>query len=243
MREEILINVTPREVRAALVENGVLQEVLIERARRRGLISNIYKGKVSRVLPGMQAAFVEVGLDRTAFLHASDIVRRPEADEGMEGLDLPARQPDIQELIAEGDEIIVQVLKDPLGTKGARLTTFVTIPSRYLVYMPFGSGVGVSARIENEAERQRLREAVQSTAEAGAGGGYIVRTAAEGATAEALHADRLFLRRLWEVVTAKASKTPAGSLVHEDLPLPLRLMRDLVGETVDRVLVDHAGTC
>ncbi|MGD8697082.1 MAG: S1 RNA-binding domain-containing protein, partial [Gammaproteobacteria bacterium] len=116
MKEEILINVTPREVRAALVENGVLQEVLIERARRRGLISNIYKARVSRVLPGMQAAFVDVGLERTAFLHASDIVRRPEANDHVEDLDLPSRQPDIQELISEGDEIIVQVLKDPIGT-------------------------------------------------------------------------------------------------------------------------------
>jgi ribonuclease G len=153
MKEEILINVTPREVRAALVENGVLQEVMIERARRRGLISNIYKGKVSRVLPGMQAAFVEVGLDRTAFLHASDVVGRSSADSNIDGLETELRQAEIQDMLREGDEILVQVLKDPLGTKGARLTTFVTIPSRYLVYMPRGKGVGVSARIEDETER------------------------------------------------------------------------------------------
>lgn len=242
MREEILINVTPREVRAALVENGVLQEVLIERARRRGLISNIYKGKVSRVLPGMQAAFVEVGLDRTAFLHASDIVRRPEADDRMEGLDLPTRQPDIQQLIAEGDEVIVQVLKDPLGTKGARLTTFVTVPSRYLVYMPRGNGVGVSARIEDEAERARLREVVESVTE-GSDGGYIVRTAAEGASWDALRADMIFLQKLWESITQQASQLSPGSLVHEDLPLALRVLRDLLGPEIEAVRVDDRDTC
>ncbi|HSQ69846.1 MAG TPA: ribonuclease G [Steroidobacteraceae bacterium] len=239
MSTEIVVNVSPRETRAALLESGVPQELFVERASRLGLAGNIYKGRVSRVLPGMQAAFIDIGLERTAFLHVSDIVQPADA----EGAADSTRTDNIRELVNEGADILVQVLKDPLGTKGARLTTFVTIPSRYLVYMPFGSGVGVSARIENEAERQRLREAVQAAAEAATGGGYIVRTAAEGATAEALHADRLFLRRLWEVVTAKASKTPAGSLVHEDLPLPLRLMRDLVGETVDRVLVDHVATC
>ncbi len=242
MREEILINVTPREVRAALVENGVLQEVLIERARRRGLISNIYKGKVSRVLPGMQAAFVEVGLERTAFLHASDIVRRPEADDQMEGLDLPGRSPDIQDLISEGDEIIVQVLKDPLGTKGARLTTFATIPSRYLVYMPRGKGVGVSARIEDEEERNRLRDVVESVTE-GSNGGYIVRTAAEGASWDALRADMIFLQKLWESIMAQADKLEAGAMVHEDLPLALRVLRDLLGPEIEGVRVDDHQTC
>jgi ribonuclease G len=160
-----------------------------------------------------------------------------------EGSSDAPRTDNIRDLVGEGGDILVQVLKDPLGTKGARLTTFITIPSRYLVYMPFGHGVGVSARIENEQERARLREAVQGSAMPGEGGGYIVRTAAEGASVEALHADRLFLRRLWEVLSVKAREARPGSLVHEDLPLPLRLMRDLVGEGVDRVLVDNERTC
>ena len=234
-----MINVSPRETRAALLENGVLQELFVERASRRGLTGNLYQGRVSRVLPGMQAAFIDIGLERTAFLHASDIVQPDDAENG----DAAPRTDSIRELVSEGADILVQVLKDPLGTKGARLTTFVTIPSRYLVFMPFGHGVGVSARIENEGERQRLREAVQSAVVDGEAGGYIVRTAAEGAASEALRADMLFLRRLWEVLDANARSARAGTLVHEDLALPLRLMRDLVGEGVDRVLVDHDATC
>ena len=234
-----MINVSPRETRAALLENGVLQELFVERASRRGLTGNLYQGRVSRVLPGMQAAFIDIGLERTAFLHASDIVQPDDAENG----DAAPRTDSIRELVSEGADILVQVLKDPLGTKGARLTTFVTIPSRYLVFMPFGHGVGVSARIENEGERQRLREAVQSAVVDGEAGGYIVRTAAEGAAPEALRADMLFLRRLWEVLDANARSARAGTLVHEDLALPLRLMRDLVGEGVDRVLVDHDATC
>ena len=156
-KEEILINVTPREVRAALLENGILQEVFVERAARRGLISNIYKGKVSRVLPGMQAAFVDIGLSRTAFLHASDIVR-PGTRLNGNGHDEVG---EIRDLVREGEDVLVQVVKDPLGTKGARLTTFITLPSRFLVLMPMGEGVGVSARIEDEEERERLRSEVQ----------------------------------------------------------------------------------
>jgi ribonuclease G len=231
---EIVVNVTPRESRAALVENGVLQELFVERANRRGLISNIYKGRVSRVLPGMQAAFIDVGLDRTGFLHASDIVAPPGLDGGIE-----APSPSsVRELLREGDEILVQVLKDPLGSKGARLTTYVTLPSRYLVYMPQGRGVGVSARIEDEAERARLREAVAAFAGPQAAGGFIVRTAAEDCAVEALRADMLFLQRLWEVIRRRGAATPAGRLVHEDLPLELRVLRDQLGEHVERVLVD-----
>ncbi len=239
MSTEIVLNVSPRETRAALLESGVLQELFVERASRRGLTGNLYKGRVSRVLPGMQAAFIDIGLERTAFLHASDIVQPEDAENGGG----PPRNASIRELVDEGADILVQVLKDPLGTKGARLTTFVTIPSRYLVFMPFGNGVGVSARIENEAERERLRGTVQGAAVAGDAGGYIVRTAAEGAAPEALHADMLFLRRLWDVLDARARSARAGALVHEDLALPLRLMRDLVSEGVDRVLVDHEPTC
>jgi len=237
MRAEILVNVTPREVRAALVEDGVVQEVIIERANRRGLISNIYKGKVSRVLPGMQAAFVDVGLERTAFLHASDI--GPSAEE-----DTAAREPEpsIRELVDEGDEILVQVLKDPLGSKGARLTTQITIPSRYLVKMPLGNGVRVSARIEDEAERERLRGLIERLAETDGGAGYIVRTAAEGADEEALRADIDFLQKLWTAIDAAARRAGPAELVHEDLPLALRVLRDLLGPEMDRVRVDSEPT-
>src|SRR5512134_1501876 len=201
MTTEMVVNVSPRETRAALLENGVLQELFVERASKRGLAGNLYKGRVSRVLPGMQAAFIDIGLERTAFLHVSDIVQPADA----EGSTDAPRTDSIRELVGEGSNILVQVLKDPLGTKGARLTTFITIPSRFLVYMPFGHGVGVSARIEAEAERSRLRAAMQSFSTPGESGGYIVRTAAEGAGIEALRADMLFLRKLWEVLSKSAA--------------------------------------
>ncbi len=240
MSTELVLNLSPRETRAALLENGVLQELFVERASRLGLTGNLYKGRVSRVLPGMQAAFIDIGLERTAFLHASDIVPPADAEHRANG---EPREVSIRELVSEGRDILVQVLKDPLGSKGARLTTFVTIPSRYLVFMPFGEGVGVSARIETEAERQRLREAIASRLQPGQSGGYIVRTAAEGEGAESLHEDMLFLRRLWDSIVERSIAARVGTLVHEDLPLPLRLMRDLFGEGVDRVLVDQERAC
>jgi len=233
---EILVNVTPRETRAALIENGATQELYIERASRRGLVGNLYKGRVSRVLPGMQAAFIDIGLERTAFLHASDIVRAVPA----EAESVPA-VPDIGALVLPGQEILVQVLKDPLGTKGARLSTFVSLPSRFLVYMPYGQGVGVSSRIEDPEAREQLRVQVRELAELshGAnGGGYIVRTAAYRAPPEALRADMLYLARLWEHVRQQTLQVSAGSLVHEDLPLGTRMLRDELGPDVQRVLVD-----
>jgi ribonuclease G len=240
MTAEVLINVGAREVRAALVDEGVLQELHIERTNHRGLISNIYKGRVSRVLPGMQAAFIDIGLERAAFLHASDIVQPSDAENG-DGKDtsVSEKTAEIQSLVAEGGEIFVQVLKDPLGTKGARLTTFITIPSRYLVFMPKGHGVGISARIEDEAERQRLRESALTFMRPDDPGGYIVRTAAEGATPEALRADMLFLQKLWSVLSEKAAGIKPGNLVHEDLPLTLRVLRDVVSSGVEKVSVDH----
>ncbi len=237
MSSEILLNASLHEARAALVEDGVLQEVFLERGSRRGLISNIYKGRVSRVLPGMQAAFVEIGLERTAFLHASDIFDPCKADTETES----PRAVNIRALVAEGNEILVQVVKDPLGTKGARLTTYITLPSRHLVYMPQSSGVGVSARIEDEAERDRLRSVVQSGLESNEGAGYIVRTAAEDASPEALLADMRYLRKLWGFVRHKGLRTQPGNLVHADLPLHLRILRDLLRPDVDRVLIDQVG--
>ena len=232
-KEEILVNVTPSEVRAALLENGVLQEVFVERTARRGLISNIYKGRVSRVLPGMQAAFVDIGLDRTAFLHASDIARQKYPANGDDDVPLP----DIRDLVQEGEEVLVQVMKDPLGNKGARLTTFITLPSRYLVLLADGNNVGVSARIEDEDERERLRQFFEELL-AGLDCGVIVRTAAEGASDDALRADMKFLRKLWTVVQEQCRKGKVKTLVHEDLPLPARVMRDLVTSDVGRIRVD-----
>ena len=236
MNEEILISVTPRETRVALMEGGVLQEIYVERTRRRGLVGNLYKGKVSRVLPGMQAAFVDAGLARTAFLHASDVAR-PTLGETPEPL------PDIRELLHEGQDILVQVLKDPLGSKGARLTTRVSVPSRYLVYMPYGSGIGLSTRIEDEAERARLKGLLESFMPGLAAGGYIARTAAEGAEPEALRADMLFLNKLWDNIRTQAEAVKPGELVHEDLPLAVRILRDISGERVRSVQVDSAETC
>jgi len=233
MSEEILINVTPQETRIAVVENGVLQEVHVERARRRGLVGNIYKGRISRVLPGMQAAFVDIGLQRTAFLHASDIVNQPAewatGEERRSGI--------IADLVKEGQEVTVQVIKDPLGTKGARLTTHITLPSRYLVLMPTARNVGISQKIEGDEERQRLKEIVIGLA-GEEGGGYIVRTAAEEADPEALRADMDYLRKLWESVRERATSAGPGSVVYEDLPLVLRALRDLVDVDVEKVRID-----
>jgi ribonuclease G len=232
-KEEILINVTPSEVRAALLENGILQEVHVERAALRGVISNIYKGRISRVLPGMQAAFIDIGLQRTAFLHVSDIVRSPDGDDDNGEL------PNIRDLVKEGEEILVQVVKEPLGNKGARLSTFITLPSRHLVLLPAGDSVGVSARIEDENERERLRNLVSELLdETGGEVGAIVRTVAEGADADELRADLNFLLKLWHVVQERCSKSKVKTLVHEDLSLPLRVLRDLVTSDVEHILVD-----
>jgi ribonuclease G len=233
MSEELLINVTPPETRVALIENGVAQEIIIERSARRGLVGNIYCGKVCRVLPGMQAAFVDIGLDRAAFLHASDI---------SSGNGEPRRE-QIHELVREGDMIVVQVVKDPLGTKGARLTTSLSIPSRYLVFMPGLRNIGVSQKIEDEQERGRLRGVLTSfLAETGGGGGFIARTAAEEVSDEALRRDMQFLSRLWESVRERGRLAADVALIHEDLPLALRALRDLVGSEVERVRIDSRST-
>ncbi len=198
MSSEILINVTPSETRAAVVDNGVLQEIYIERTESRGLVGNIYKGKVCRVLPGMQAAFVEIGLARAAFLHASDI----SIPKGQTGDLQEAEVPAITSLLREGQEVLVQIVKDPMGTKGARLTTQLSVSSRYLVYMPEASGIGVSLKIDGEEERGRLKACLMSQLEPEAAG-YILRTAAEGVTEKELLADLEFLHRLWNKLEEK----------------------------------------
>ena len=233
------MNITPMESRVALVENGVLQEIYIERSRSRGIVGNIYKGKVVRVLPGMQAAFVDIGLERAAFIHASEIA--PRADKGSDD----AVERPIYELVHEGQSLVVQVTKDPLGTKGARLTTHVSIPARYLVHMPGNDHVGISLRIEDAEERERLRQLVEGCLEPGVSGkqgGFILRTAAEGIGDEEIRADIQFLYRLWESIeeNIKSSKAPAN--VYEDLALHLRTMRDLVNPNIEKIRVDSRET-
>ena len=241
MSEEILINVTPRETRVAVIQNGMLQEVQIERASRRGYVGNIYKGRVQRVMPGMQAAFVDAGLERTAFLHASDILRP--AHEAGDGIDATngTPTPSINELLHEGQQIIVQVMKDPIGSKGARLTTQLSIPSRYLVLLPYSKVLGVSARIEDEVERLRLK--TQMTTLIGESPlGYIVRTNAEGQPPAALAEDVAYLRRAWEVIQTSMREVQVGQRVYEDLSLPLRAMRDRMHDAIEKVRVDSRET-
>ncbi|HET6546800.1 MAG TPA: ribonuclease G [Rhodanobacteraceae bacterium] len=251
MSEEILINVTPRETRVALVENGMLQEVHVERASRRGYVGNIYKGRVSRVMPGMQAAFVDIGLERAAFLHASDIVRphSPLIGEGSEGLPSPPAapplplppSPPISELVRDGQEVIVQVVKDPISTKGARLTTHLSIPSRYLVLLPYSKVLGVSARIEDETERARLKEMLAGLIGASPFG-YIVRTNAEGEPQEALAEDVDYLGKLWATVQRNIGSARVGERIYEDLNLALRSLRDLMRPSIEKVRVDSRET-
>ena len=232
MSEEILINVTPQETRIAIVENGVLQEVHVERTSNRGIVGNIYKGKVVRILPGMQAAFIEIGLKRTAFLHAADVLVPGEKKNGQSG------SSPINELLREGQDAVVQVLKDPLGTKGARLTMNISLPARHLVYLPSSSHIGVSQKIEDDETRERLREIVKSAVEDGEQGGFILRTMAENATEEELKVDIRYLRKTWHRAKALIERIPVSRLVHEDLPLALRAMRDIVSGETEKVRID-----
>ncbi len=237
MSEELLINVTPQETRVAFVENGVLQEVHIERSHKRGLVGNIYFGKVSRVLPGMQAAFVDIGLERTAFLHASDIYTPQEIVNGERNGSVEQ----ISRLVREGEEIIVQVAKDPLGTKGARLTTQLSIPSRFLVLMPGSPHIGISQRIEDEGERERLKTIVTENTQ-DTRGGFIIRTAAEGIAEHILIKDIAFLNRLWKEIEQRKQDRPDPYLLHEDMQLAIRSMRDLATEEIEKVRIDSRET-
>lgn len=245
MTEEILVNVTPRETRVAVVENGMLQELHIERGWSRGVVGNIYKGHVQRVMPGMQAAFVEIGLERAAFLHANDVtrsLRTPEFEDEQAALQPQPPTPSITELLREGQDIIVQVVKDPIGSKGARLTMQISIPSRYLVLLPQSRVIGVSARVEDEVERARLKSLVGELALAGGAHGYIVRTNAEGQSSEALAEDIAYLGRVWALVEQQVREARVGARVYEDLSLPMRAVRDLIRRDVEKVKVDSRET-
>jgi ribonuclease G len=239
MSEEILINVTPRETRVAMVENGVLTEVFIERASRLGLVGNIYKGKVSRVLPGMQAAFIDIGLERTAFLHASDILQADNNNGNNNGNGGKTTE-DISKLLYQGQTVAVQVVKDPLGSKGARLTTQLSIAARYMVLMPEIEHVGISQKIETEEERQRLKDLVSKHAEEFQPSGYIVRTVAEGVSDAEIAADMRFLHQLWEEIQERIKNEKPGALIYEDLRLVMRTMRDQVGSgsDIEKIRID-----
>lgn len=234
MSEEILVNVTPMETRVAVVDNGVTQDIHIERSVSLGMVGNIYAGKVVRVLPGMQAAFVDIGADRTSFIHVSDI-HDPNAEGRLRSSD------DIGQHLHEGKKVIVQVTKDPLGSKGARLTTELSVPSRYLVFMPQTSHVGVSQRVDDAEERARLQALLTeglAAEEMEGEGGYILRTAAEGVGLDEIRADLRFLKRLWTAVSRRAKAARKAELLYSELPLHMRTVRDLARPGVERILVD-----
>ncbi|MFZ5556641.1 MAG: ribonuclease G [Pseudomonadota bacterium] len=234
MSDEILINVTPQETRVAVIQQGVVQELHIERTTSRGLVGNVYVGRVSRVLPGMQSAFIDVGLDRAAFLHVADIwgLKQNGSQSG-----LP-----IERVLSEGQNLLVQVIKDPIGSKGARLSTQISIAGRFLVYLPQESHIGISQRIEDETGRQLLKEKLLQLIPPGEGGGYIIRTNAEAATEGELVADIGYLKKQWADIQEKFRVSGAPTLLYQDLTLSLRVLRDFVGDDTARMLVDSRET-
>lgn len=235
--DEILFNVSPRESRVAVVENGVTQEVMIERAARRSQVGNIYKGRVTRVMPGMQAAFVDIGLERSAFLHAGDL-SLPAVEDGDPPEPAMEARP-ISRLLHEGQQIVVQVIKDPIGSKGARITTSLSLPSRYLVLLADHHVHGVSSRITDAAERDRLREILLSIDPENEQG-YVVRTNGEGQAHDTLAEDVRFLDKLWQHLQKTIRQASVGECVYEEPSLALRVLRDLLRENVMRVQVDDA---
>jgi ribonuclease G len=232
VNEEILINVTPQETRVAVMQQGAAQELHIERSASRGIVGNIYIGEVSRVLPGMQSAFIKIGLDRAAFLHVADIWIHRQNEEGKP----------IERILQDGQRLLVQVIKDPIGTKGARLSTQISIAGRLLVYLPQESHIGISQRIEDENERALLREKLQHLVPPEETGGYIVRTMAETASEKELGADIGYLRKLWAGIQEKSRTVAAPALLYQDLSLSLRVLRDFVNDESDRILVDSRET-
>jgi ribonuclease G len=228
--EDILINITPQETRVAVLLAGVVQELHVERAATRGLVGNIYLGKVARVLPGMQSAFVDIGLERAAFLHVADIWEYRQFTQD--------KPPPIERLVHEGDALLVQVVKDPIGTKGARLSTQISLAGRMLVYLPQDPHIGVSQRIEDEAERAQLREMLARVVPADEKGGYIIRTSAEDATEADLAADIDYLRKRWTQIREAATQSPAPSVLYQELSLAQRVLRDVVTEATQTIQID-----
>ena len=241
MANELIINVKQQEIRVALLEDRVLAELYIERTKDRGIMGNIYKGKVVKVLPGMQAAFVDIGLEKAAFLYVSDVYGGMEDYEemGFQREEMPPyfnSSSQIEDLLSEGQEVLVQVSKEPLGTKGTRITSHITLPGRYLVFMPTVDHVGVSRRIKDEDERRRLKEIVQAIKPLA--GGFIVRTASEGAEPDEIRNDMEFLLRIWNNIQKKRESSAAPSLIHSDLTMVLRVIRDILSPQVNRIVID-----
>ncbi len=232
MKEDILINITPQETRIAIVSEGTVQELHIERSQTRELAGNVYQGRVVRVLPGMQSAFVDIGLERAAFLHIDDILEAHYHEEGQN------RTIPIERMLHDGQSIMVRVIKDPLGTKGARLSTQISIAGRLLVYLPQEKHIGISQRIEDEKERESLKKRIQQLVQHDPLGGYIIRTMAEGASDDDLESDVAFLQKIWQSLQAKARIFPAPTLLYKDLTLSERILRDFVHESTNHILVD-----
>ena len=232
MSEEILVNVTPQETRVAVLHLGAVQELHIERAKCRGLVSNIYMGRVARVLPGMQSAFIDIGLERAAFLHVADIWEERRGGEPERG---------IEQVLHEGQSLMVQVIKDPIGTKGARLSTQISFAGRYLVYLPQETHIGISQKIEGEEERELLRQRLQGMIPPDSSGGFIVRTMAEDADDTEMQADITYLHRLWNNIKSRKNCS-LPCLLYQDLDLSLRVLRDIVNRDTQRILVDSRET-
>jgi ribonuclease G len=248
----LVVNAEGPEIRVALIEKGILTEIYIERKRERGIVGNVYMGRVSRVLPGMQAAFVEIGVEKAAFLYVADVrgsaedmksmfledeeERDEDDDFPREELARATRHQKIEDLLKEGQQVVIQVAKDPIGTKGARSTTYISLPGRHLVYMPTVDHVGISRRIGSEKERKRLRDVVDSMRPAGTG--FIVRTVAEGVPEADLRADMEFLIKLWNQILGRAQDAKPPKLLYKDLDLLLRTVRDTFTEDVDKLIID-----
>ncbi len=244
---EIAINITRQETRVAVLDNSVVTELYVDRARNKDFVGNIYKGKVVKVLPGMQAAFVDIGMERAAFIHVSDLSTDTEpgdtlvdSEEDEKGPEMPRprRQTGrpIEHLLEQGQELMAQISKGPIGTKGPRVTTYISLPGRFLVFMPNVEHVGVSRRIPKDEERARLKEIMKRLRKPGYG--YIVRTVSEGVKEDELRSDVEFLNVLWQDVLKKRDQMPAPALLHTDLTLTFRVVRDLFTKKVDRLLID-----
>jgi ribonuclease G len=226
--EEVLVNVSPQETRVAVVASGMVQELLLERAASRGLVGSIYAARVARVLPGMQSAFVDIGLERAAFLHVADIREHGEKP--------------IEKILSEGQPVLVQVAKEPIGTKGARLSTQISIAGRLLVYLPHDPHIGISQKIEDESGRQQLREKLQQLVPADENGGFILRTLAGSATDDELRGDLEYLRNLWNTIRERSLAGEPPRLLYQDLSLAQRVLRDMVSAGTERVIVDSRET-
>jgi len=241
LQQDILINWSPQETRVAVIENGAVQELHMERTLERGLVGNIYLGKVSRVLPGMQSAFIDIGLDRAAFLHVGDLVTSIAARHADTDPDQSAAVLPIEKQVFEGQTLMVQVIKDPLGSKGARLSTQISLAGRMLVYLPQDDHIGISQKIPHE-QRESLRTKLQAliieAGEADPMGGFIVRTNAEDASDGELSDDIRYLRKTWFRIKHAATVNPAKTLIHRDLNLLQRVLRDLVGESTQTIRID-----